>query len=644
MKFIVLLFLSLIGTASCLAKDNSQQLGPEYFSQLPQYNRLSLSPDGKQLAFVRNFQDPEFSVLATMDTNGDGLKYLVRSDNEEIKIKWFKWANNKTLIVSVRFADRRHHADTTETRLLAIDVDQQAAVQRVLIKPRSNHILQQHLSQFQDNVIDMLPNDPEHILLALDLDIANMPSVYKLNIYTLQKSRLEKGKSNIRDWMSDQQGRLRLGESLSYKDGEASLRIRLDVNDDTWTKKFAYNALQEPGVTPLGFALDPNFLYYSAYQGDKKALYKMDLSLGKSELVYLDENYDVDGSLIYSTKSKEVIGIRHPNSPDGRIIWDEDRINFQQALNAVLPDTTNYLVDFSQDENTYLLYAENDSTPGMYYVGNRNKNALNFLFEQYPGLSEQNLSEHQLVAYTARDGSTIEGYLTLPKGINQPIATILHPHGGPGARDMDGFDYWTAFFNSLGYGVFRPNFRGSSGYGYEFAQSQMRGWGLTMQDDLTDATQWLIEQKIADPQRICIVGASYGGYAAAMAAVKTPELFTCAISFAGVSDLKMLVNASRRYLNNKFVKNQIGSDADDLEARSPYHQADKIQIPILLLHGEDDRVVDVEHSRRLSQELEDLDKQVEYIEFAKGDHYLSLQHNRHKAFKAMQVFLQQHLN
>jgi dipeptidyl aminopeptidase/acylaminoacyl peptidase len=219
----------------------------------------------------------------------------------------------------------------------------------------------------------------------------------------------------------------------------------------------------------------------------------------------------------------------------------------------------------------------------------------------------------------------------------------LHPHGGPGARESDGFDYWTSFFANKGYAVFRPNFRGSTGYGYEFAQSQMKGWGLTMQDDLTDAANWLVDQKIAKPDNMCIVGASYGGYAAAMAAVKTPDLFKCAISFAGVTNLKKLVSRSRGYTNSKFVKNQIGDDSDDLEARSPYYQAENVKIPMLFLHGADDRVVNVEQSRMMVDELQDLDKPVEYIELENGDHYLSIQRNRHTTFKAMETFLKTHL-
>jgi dipeptidyl aminopeptidase/acylaminoacyl peptidase len=232
----------------------------------------------------------------------------------------------------------------------------------------------------------------------------------------------------------------------------------------------------------------------------------------------------------------------------------------------------------------------------------------------------------------------------LPKDKKGPRATILFPHGGPGAREYDGFDYWTSFFANRGYAVFRPNFRGSSGYGYKFAQSQMQGWGLTMQDDLTDAAHWLIAEKIADPQRLCIVGASYGGYAAAMAAVKTPDLFTCAISFAGVSDLRKIVFKSRYYTNKKFVEDQIGNDTDDLILRSPFYQAKTINIPILLLHGESDTVVNVRQSKNFAEKLEELDKPVEYIELENGDHYLSIQANRHATFKAMDKFLKQHLH
>jgi dipeptidyl aminopeptidase/acylaminoacyl peptidase len=632
-------FTALIFASCCTF---SKELPVESFSQLPSYIRPTLSPSGNKIAYIRNYQSPEIALLTTVDLITGKKQHIVKSDNEERKIRWFTWVNEKTLLVSIVFAAKRYRTDTTETRLLAIDIDGDEPVQRQVVKTKRGMYDDGHVSQFQDSIVSFLPDDPEHVLIELDLDVANLPSVYKINVNTGRKSRITKGKMSVRSWMADRQGNLRLGEALSYKTGEAAIRVRIG-DDDKWHKMFEFNALEEPGIAPLGFAKDPNILYYNAYQNDKKALFKIHLPSKETTLVFADDNYDVDGSLIYSKKTNDVIGISHSNSEDGRIYWDDAIGHFQKSLNKALPDSDVYLVDFSRDENIYLLYTENDYTPGMYYLGDRKDKSLTPILEQYPALAPEVLTEHQFVTYTTRDGTELEGYLTLPLNADGPVSAILHPHGGPGARESDGFDYWTSFFANKGYAVFRPNFRGSTGYGYEFAQSQMKGWGLTMQDDLTDAANWLVDQKIAKPDSMCIVGASYGGYAAAMAAVKTPDLFKCAISFAGVTNLKRLVYRSRRYTNSKFVKNQIGDDSDDLEARSPFYQAKKVKIPMLFLHGEDDRVVDVEQSRMMVDELQDLDKSVEYVEFENGDHYLSIQRNRHAAFKAMDVFLKKHL-
>ena len=632
-------FTALIFASCCTF---SKELPVESFSQLPSYIRPTLSPSGNKIAYIRNYQSPEIALLTTVDLITGKKQHIVKSDNEERKIRWFTWVNEKTLLVSIVFAAKRYRTDTTETRLLAIDIDGDEPVQRQVVKTKRGMYDDGHVSQFQDSIVSFLPDDPEHVLIELDLDVANLPSVYKVNVNTGRKSRLTKGKMSVRSWMADRQGNLRLGEALSYKTGEAAIRVRIG-DDDKWHKMFEFNALEEPGIAPLGFAKDPNILYYNAYQNDKKALFKIHLPSKETTLVFADDDYDVDGSLIYSKKTNDVIGINHSNSEDGRIYWNNSRVDFQKSLNKALPDSDVYLVDFSRDENIYLLYTENDYTPGMYYLGDRKDKSLTPILEQYPALVPEVLTEHQFVTYTTRDGTKVEGYLTLPLNADGPVSAILHPHGGPGARESDGFDYWTSFFANKGYAVFRPNFRGSTGYGYEFAQSQMKGWGLTMQDDLTDAANWLVDQKIAKPDNICIVGASYGGYAAAMAAVKTPDLFKCAISFAGVTNLKKLVSRSRGYTNSKFVKNQIGDDSDDLEARSPYYQAENVKIPMLFLHGADDRVVNVEQSRMMVDELQDLDKPVEYIELENGDHYLSIQRNRHTTFKAMETFLKTHL-
>ncbi|GMM67503.1 S9 family peptidase [Alteromonas sp. MTD1] len=620
---------------------NQAKTTPDYeaFSALPTYWTPALSPNGDKIAFVQNTTgDNAIAMLATYDLIEGKKHFLLQSDNERVKIRWYKWVNNERLVVSARYETRRGTTKVHDTRLLSIKYDgsDKGAFNLVnweRIKQRAGN--PRHIPQFHDDVIDWLPNDPDHILIALDAEVLGLPSVYKLNVNTGSVSRIERGKKKIRDWITDRQHNVRVGVSLDFESGERKVFLK---EGDDWRTLFEYNAMTEKGAYPLGFAKDPNILYYRGYKGDYKALFTLNVATNEHTEVFSDEGYDVDGSLIYSPVTNDAIGIRH----DGRHYWDERYVGLQNGINKGLPDYQNTLVSFSDDEQTYLVYSESDVLPGIYLIGNREKGSLDFLFQQYPLIDSASLSEHELIEFEARDGMKIEAYLTLPKG-DGPFPTIIHPHGGPGARDFSGFDYWTAYFTYKGYAVLRPNFRGSRGYGYSFAQSQMKGWGLAMQDDITDAAKYMVEKGHAEQGNMCIVGASYGGYAALMATVKTPDLFQCAVSFAGVSSLKHIVMHSRKFLNNEFVENQIGDDFDDLEARSPYYNVEGIKTPILLVHGEEDRVVRPLHSRYMADELEDYDKTFTYVELESGDHSLSIQRNRHRFFAEMDAFLSKYL-
>lgn len=239
--------------------------------------------------------------------------------------------------------------------------------------------------------------------------------------------------------------------------------------------------------------------------------------------------------------------------------------------------------------------------------------------------------------------------MTRPAQARQHAPLILLPHGGPASRNVLNFDYWTQFLASRGWAVLQVNFRGSSGYGKEFLQAGFQRWGLEMQDDLTDAAQYAIEQGIADPERICIVGGSYGGYAALMGVVKTQDLYRCAVSFAGVSDLRSLLKDKRQFLGYELgSERQLGawwSDRDRLKATSPVNHADKIRTPLLIVHGAEDRTVPVEQSRAMVEALRDAGfTRLRYVELPDGDHYLSRQDDRVTFFREMERFLATHLD
>ena len=616
---------------------SAKQLPVEAFGNLPEISQVKLSPDGNKMAYIRIIDGSTF--IAVTDLIKFKTKYVVRTDNQKFKIGWLRWANNDMLLVSADYPVSRRNVKYKEARLLKVKVDGSAPPENVIL-PRSK----ERSPQFQNNIIDILPEDPDHILMALDLNITNHPDVYKINLNRSKKrSRIYKGKSDITNWMTDRQHRLRLGFGIN----KTRIFYRFyDLQTEKWRNIWEYEIFDAPDITPLGFGLDPNELYIRANHNGRYALFKVDVSKADlpRELVYSDKNYDIEGSLIYSKKTNDVIGVYHGEASSAKVFFEPIHANFQKSLNKAIPDAYNDIVSYSANERRYILYSSNPTTPGAYYLGDRDTGTLDFVLDRYPLLINKKLSEKTKISYQARDKMTIEGYVTLPHAnVPQHKAALVIPHGGPMARNYGGFDWFTQFFASRGYTILEPNFRGSSGYGFNFEMESIKNWGGAMQDDLADGAQWLAQNYDIDADKICIIGASYGGYAALMAAVKQQDIFRCAGSFAGVSDLEYRVRKARRFTNYSVVKKQLGNDSNRLEQQSPVNFAEKVNIPVLLIHGDKDRVVNVQHSRMMYEELQDYKKDVKYIELENGNHYLQIEAHRVKTLASFEQFLQKHL-
>jgi len=616
---------------------SAEKLPIEAFGSLPKAQQVTLSPDGNKIAFMRNSAGS--TVIGVTDLKKSKTQYLVSTDNQKFKIGWYLWANNDLLLMSANYPVKKGTLKYTETRLLKIRVDGKEPIESVLkLKKGENP------PQFQNNIIDLLPDDPNHILMGLDLRISNMPDVYKINLINNRKrQRIYKGKSHIYNWMTDRQHKLRLG----FGRDETKIFYRLfDTKKDEWRNIWEYEIFDAPDISPLGFGLNPNELYIRADYKGRYAIFKVDVSKADlpRELVFNDPNYDVEGALIYSNKTGDVIGVYHGEADDAKVFFDPAYSAFQVALNKALPNAYNNVASFSRDERKYILYTSKSRSPGAYFVGDRDLNDLTFVLEQYPLLYQQKLSGKDKISFQARDGVDIEGYITQPHAnVKNTKAAIVLPHGGPMARNYAGFDWFSEFFASRGYTVLEPNFRGSSGYGFEFEMASVQKWGGSMQDDLADAAKWMLKVYEVDESKVCIIGGSYGGYAALMAAVKQQDVFKCAGSFAGVSDLELIISKARRFTNNDVVKKQFGTDEDRLEKNSPVNFAKDINIPVLLIHGDKDRVVDVTHSRDMYDELKDYDKEVEYIELKNGNHYMEIEAHRMKVLTTFEAFLQKHI-
>nr|WP_254915808.1 S9 family peptidase [Shewanella sp. Shew256] len=545
------------------------------------------------------------------------------------------------MLISAKFPANRYGTPTTETRLVKYDLTTRKTTS-VLARSVIDRL--SWIPQHQGQIIDMMPDDPDNILLSLDGmgEEVGEDSVLRVNLSQGKSAFIQNSKRKIIGWITDRQHKVRISiynddtEYRIYEQPEQKTEPRL-----LWT----FKAFSDESVWPLGFDADPNILFVRAYHQGFEAIFKVNLTDPKltKELVYANKDTDVEGNLIYSELKKKVIGISEGDGEE-YTFWDPEYAGLQNGLKAVLPNAHNYITQFSADERRYIVYSTSSTQPGTYYFGDRDEKALFPIADRYSQLSSEQLADTQYLSYEARDKLKIDAYLTVPKGLEaKQLPTIIFPHGGPISYDSNDFDYWAQFFANRGYAVFRMNFRGSAGYGYEFMKAGLKSWGLEMQNDVEDGTRYLINQGISDPQRICIVGASYGGYAALMGAAMTPDLYRCAVSVAGVTDVAYLVKSSRRFTNYEVVKEQIGDDFSALYERSPVSKADKIRIPVLLLHGDKDRVVKVQHSREMFDELKSRKKNVEYIELENGDHYLSNNDHRLTTFKALDKFLADNL-
>ena len=613
----------------------------EAFATPPDIADVRLSPDGTSLAFLQRLsQDGVYGTLIrVLDLEAHEVKDLGYANIDDFVINWIRWANNDQLLMSAVYPEVRGGAPTTETRLLAIDIH--TGKFRSVI-PTAYFKKQARVPQFQDGVVDLLWSDADNILLSGGFTYEDQSRVLKINIRNGRTKIVHRDKDFVYDWMTDRQERLRLA---FWRDGTEYRIMHKAVDSRKWETLWDFESFADDQVWPMGFGKNPDTLYVNAYHEGRRAIFKVNVSdpeLGK-ELVFSDPNYDVSGSLVYSKITGDVIGARL-SVGGGVTFWDEGYKSLQSSLDQSLPDTVNTVYDLSDNERLFVLLATSDTNAGTFYLVDRDKNRVKLFARKYMALDPALMAEKAAIKYEARDGLEIEGFLTVPKGeVGSPLPAIVFPHGGPISFNGGDFDYWTQYFASRGYVVLQMNFRGSSGYGYDFMASGLQSWGLEMQNDVEDGTRWLIEEGVADPDRICVVGASYGGYAALMEAARNPDLYRCAISFAGVTDVAYLVKSSRRYTNYEIVQEQIGSDLKELRQRSPLSVADQIDIPVLLGHGTDDRSVRIQHGRKMYRALEESGKDVTYLEFEDGDHYLSNEAHRLQFFKAMDSFLNSNL-
>ncbi len=597
----------------------------EEFFRKPEKSSFSISPDGKQLAWLAPWQSRLNIHVQTI-----GQSEVVRvTQVEDRDIAGFFWKGEDTLIFS------RDKGGDENFHLFKVDRTGKEVKE---LTP---------FAEVRVEVIDDLEEIDNQMLVAMNKRDASVFDVYRLYIDSGKLELIAENPGNITYWLTDHQGKLRVAGS---SDGLKSTLLYRQTEQDEFKAILETDFRSE--FSPRSFTFDnQNLLALSNLGRDKKALVEFDpQTIQEVKILAQQEQSDISGVLL--SKYREVIeGAVFVTDKVRFSFFDSERLKIQQFLESQFPDYEVFITDSSKDESRVLVKITSDRCSGTQYLYDKTSGQLSKLADFTPWLNTEHMASMQPIQYQSRDGRTIHGYLTLPVGVDPKLLPIVvNPHGGPWARDLWGYNPSVQFLANRGYGVLQMNFRGSLTYGRDFWEAGFKQWGRgTMQHDITDGVQWLIQEGIADPQRIAIYGGSYGGYATLAGLTFTPDLYTAGISYVGPSNLFTLFTSIPPYWEpiRQVMYEQIGNpdtEKDFVESISPFFFADAIKVPLLVVQGANDPRVKKAESDQIVQALRQRHIAVPYMVKDNEGHGFRNQENQFDFYRVMEAFLSQHLH
>lgn len=613
----------------------------EAFAALPLMERPELSPDGTRVA-ARVARNGELMLMiATIADGPNRVRTVPLGEND---LNWWNWVNDDWLLAGIGNETYVEGMPWYISRVASIKSD--GAKINILAKATA--------AQNADDVIWVARDGSPRILLSYQSSIFSndpgfWPKVDEVDVTTGKTRNVVPPRSNVMAWYADATGAVRMGLGYVDETRTSKLLYRPDGKSSFHVVDRANRRRDESLVVPMLFSAEPGKAIASDDHEGTNALYEYDLNtLQLGTKIFAAPGVDIDG-IERDTTGTGLAGVRY-TADASRVHWFDPGLAQLQADidKAVGADRRARIVSTSRDHSKMIVHVGSPDQPGSYYYYNTSVGVMSLLshISDSFGLKTR-LSPVKTIHYKARDALDIAAVLTLPVGRDpKNLPLILMPHGGPFARDSEEWDWWVQFLAYRGYAVLQPNYRGSSGYGTAFAEKGEGQWGLAMQDDLNDAVDWAVKEGIADAKRVCIVGASYGGYAAMRGAQRDGSRYRCAISYAGVSDLAAMMRYDRRFLNHGGRNDWLKEQAPNFAAVSPVNFAAQFSTPILLMHGKKDRRVQVNQSREMAEKLKAAGKVTGrdyiYVEQPLADHFFSRQADRLDFLQRMDAFLKEH--
>lgn len=644
----------LLGTA--IAAD---EIPVRHFFEHSKFNEMKLSPDGEHVAFT--YEDGSQVKLAVMNLESNRITAGFEFGHQK-RVQEFDWASDTRIVMSVYtvvgYLDNRAQFHG----LYAADVDGK----------RREQIFAAEFSNSRYDVLHMLPEDPDHILIAkYHFADGGQPKAHLLNVfdgeikYVPDQPSHKDLKGEIRWLGADNSGAVRI--AIEVVEGETFDENRLIFHakhGDEWRTVNFPSARPFPDMRPLGFSADNSRAYFLSNHdvpespegeaNDRLAVFRYNFDTGEIRKIFRHESVDIAGGIF--GHDGEVLGVTTVGGYPERIYFGDrkDDSAFLRSLQAAFPGQDAGVTSYSRDGRLAVARVYSDRNPGEFYLFNLETGKARFLAAAMPQLKPESLVAMEPVTIKARDGLELHALLTLPEGEPKNLPLIVNVHGGPfGPFDRWRYNAEAQFFANRGYATLQVNYRGSGNRGMDFMELGWLEWGGAMQDDLTDATRWAIEKGIADPDRICIYGGSYGGYAALQGVVKEPDLYKCAVGYVGVYDLPWFAfgdnsdmyrgSGEQREWAHHFKATRVGSDEAKLRAASPVHNVDKIKAALFLVHGGSDVRVPIGHYERLAEALDKIGKPYESLVVKEEGHGFQNVDNRVKLYTRMLEFFDKHI-
>ena len=572
----------------------ARSLPVEALAALPNLSSPVLSPDGWRIAAQVTVEGQ--SRIAVWDLRHREAPPRMLA-HENYSLLWLRWAGPNRILIGVGMTALYSGLTLPVTRIIAMDVSGG--------NTWSVRMLQTGRGFVADTVIHV---DPEgrYLLASSQPSTDQYPAVYRADLATGESEVVQRPQTGVWSWFADARGVVRLG--IDY--GERRIRF------------YYRNTAGEPlrRIDTRRYPQDDSTIDTVRFIGTDRSIVVTDAVTGRFAVYNYDFATDTRGEAIFEHPTADVssVLVADDGSVQGvsyederpRIHWvNPDYRRVQATLDRALPGKLNLVIDSSADEQRLLVWSSAADDPGPYYVFDRAARRLEPFMSPYGGLIDRSFAPVRPISFRGRDASEIHGYLTLPPG-REPrgLPLVLMPHGGPFARDSWTFDPWVQFLASRGYAVLQVNFRGSTGYGRAWVERGYGQLGTGMIDDLEDGVDWAVREGFVDARRVCVFGASYGGYVALWAPIRHPERYRCAASFAGISDLSAMVRYdARRFTATRYARERRrqlrGGEENDLGAVSPLRQIGRISVPLLVAHGERDTTVPTSQSRSLVRAL-----------------------------------------